>query len=93
MKTYPLTVSSPDGNLFSGEVVQMIVRGAAGDLAVMADHIPIVTAVKPCNCRILLADGTERIGHTDGGVLSVSKKSVTLLSGSFTWITDGSNRR
>ena len=85
MKTYPLTVSSPDGNLFKGNVEQLILRGSEGDLAVMAGHIPFMTAVKPGACRILLEDGTERKAHTDGGLLSVAADSVTLLSESFQW--------
>ena len=85
MKTYPLTVSSPDGNLFKGEVEQIILRGSEGDLAIMAGHIPFMTAVMPGACRIFLEDGTEKNAHTDGGLLSVASDSVTLLSESFRW--------
>ena len=85
MKTYPLTVSSPDGNLFKGEVEQLILRGSEGDLAVMAGHIPFMTAVQPGLCRITLENGTEKKAHTDGGLLSVAGNAVTLLSESFRW--------
>ena len=34
MNTFPLTVASPDGNLFHGEAVQLTLRGSEGDLAV-----------------------------------------------------------
>ena len=36
MKTFPLTISSPDGDLFRGEAEMLILRGTEGDLAVMA---------------------------------------------------------
>ncbi|MBR5538567.1 MAG: F0F1 ATP synthase subunit epsilon [Clostridia bacterium] len=85
MRTFPLTVASPDGNTFSGDVVSVILRGAAGDLMVMAGHIPFVTSVVPCDVRIELEDGEEKTGHTDGGILSVSNEGTTLLSGSFKW--------
>lgn len=85
MKTYPLMISSPGGHLFKDDVVKLIVRGVEGELAVLAGHIPFVTAVKPCDCRIELPDGTERVGHTDGGILSVTGENATLLSGSFQW--------
>jgi len=85
VRTFPLTVSSPDGNIFSGEAVSIILRGAAGDLMVMAGHIPFVTSVVPCDVRIELEDGEEKVGHTDGGILSVSGEGTTLLSGSFKW--------
>ena len=85
MNTFPLTVASPDGNLFHGEAVQLMLRGSEGDLAVLAGHIPFITAVKPGACRILLPDGTERTGKTDGGLLTVAADRVTLLSESFHW--------
>ena len=84
MKTFMLKISSPEGDLFSGEVVKLSVRGTEGDLAVMAGHIPFVSYVKPCDCKIELADGEEILGHVSGGVLTVSKEQVILLSGSFT---------
>lgn len=85
MSTYPLIISSPDGHIFKGEVVKLILRGAAGDLAVLAGHIPFVTSVSPGDCRVEFPDGTEKVGHTDGGILSVTKENTTLLSGSFQW--------
>ena len=85
MNSYKLTVSSPDGNLYDGEALKLTVRGAEGDLAILAGHIPFVTSVKPGECRITLTDETEKTALTDGGILAVSSESVTLLSGSFRW--------
>ena len=86
MTPFHLTVSSPDGNVFEGDVVMLSVRGIAGELAVMAGHIPLVTPIVAGTCKLELADDTDRIAHTDGGVLSVAKDKVTLLSGSFHWL-------
>lgn len=85
MKTFPLTIASPDGNLFDQPVVRLILRGTEGDLAVMAGHIPFITAVRPGDCRVELADGSEKLGRLDGGLLTVAEDRVTLLSGSFVW--------
>jgi F-type H+-transporting ATPase subunit epsilon len=86
MSSFRLIVSSPDGNIFEGEAFMLTLRGIAGDLAILAGHIPFVTTVVPCDCNIELADETERLGHTDGGLLTVSSDAVTLLSGSFRWV-------
>ncbi len=86
MKTFPLKISSPDGDVFCGDAVMLSVRGTEGELAVMAGHIPFVSYVKPCECKILFEDETERKGTTDGGILTVSADKVVLLSGSFKWI-------
>ena len=85
MNTDPLTVSTPGGDAFQGEVMVLSVRGVEGDLAIMANHVPFITAVKPCLCKIELEDGTAKIGRTNGGILTVAKDKVTLLSGSFSW--------
>ena len=86
MNTYPLLISSPDGTVFSGEVISLSLRGAEGDLAVLAGHAPFITSVKSGDCKIELQDNREIKGHTEGGLLTVAKDTVTLLSASFTWI-------
>ena len=83
MNTFKLTVASPDGNVFDGDAEMLVVRGALGELAVMAGHIPFVTTVKPCDFKIVLPDENEILGHVDGGILTVAENKVTLLSGSF----------
>ena len=85
MRAFALKISTPEGDAFSGEVLSVSVRGAEGDLAVMAGHIPFVSPIKPCDCKITLEDGTEKIGHTDGGILTVSAEKTVILSGSFAW--------
>ena len=85
MSTYNLTIATPDGNRFQGEVMGLFVRGAEGDLAVLAGHMPFITSVKAGACRIHLPDGEEKSATLDGGLLTVSDKTVTLLSGSFAW--------
>ena len=85
MNTFPLTVSSPDGNVFKGDVFMLIVRGVEGELAVLKGHAPFITSIVPCDCRIECEDTSVKVGHTEGGILSVSKDSVTLLSSSFSW--------
>ncbi len=83
MSTFQLTVSSPDGNVFNGECVKLDVRGAEGELAIMAGHTPFITSVVKGTCTLHMEDGTQRRGTTNGGLLTVGKDSVTFLSGSF----------
>ena len=88
MNTFPLTVASPDGNLFHGEAVQLTLRGSEGDLAVLAGHIPFITAVRPGVCRVINGDD-EREGEISGGMLCVGKDQVTLLADTFHWKESG----
>ena len=85
MKTFTLKIASPEGELFSGDAVKISLRGTEGSFAIMAGHVPFATSIKPCDCKIELEDGEERIAHTDGGLLTVSAEKVLFLSGSFAW--------
>ena len=85
MRTYPLLISSPDGDLYRGGAQMLIVRGTEGDLAVMAGHVPFLTAVVPGECRVLLENGTVRRGHAAGGLLTVTKDKTILLTRGFSW--------
>ncbi len=85
MDTFHLTIATPDGNMLDEAVSALFVRGADGDLAILARHIPFVTTVKAGVCRVEFADGSEKAGHTDGGILTVSAQNTTLLSGTFRW--------
>ena len=83
MNTFHLTVASPDGNKFDGEVYKLDVRGVEGELAIMAGHIPFVTSLVKCPCVIWLSETEKKTATADGGLLTVNGDSVTLLSGSF----------
>ena len=85
MKTFNLTVASPLGNVFDGEAIMLTVRGIEGELAVMAGHASFMTTIKPCDCKIVFPDETERSAHVDGGILTVADNKATLLSGTFSW--------
>ena len=85
MKTFVLKISSPEGDVYSGDAVKLVVRAAEGDLAIMAGHIPFVTYLKPCEAKIELTDGTEKFGTLESGILTVSSEKTILLSGDFAW--------
>ena len=83
MNTFHLIVSSPDGNLFDNNVYKLDVRGTEGALAIMAGHIPFVTSLVEAPVTIHLEDGTKKTATAKGGLLTVGKDVVTLISGSF----------
>ena len=85
MNSFLLKISSPEGDLFCEEALALSVRGTEGELAVMAGHVPFVSYVKPCLCRIDLPDGSRKEAQTSGGILTVSKERVIFLSGTFSW--------
>ena len=86
MKTFKFVISTPDGNLYEGDIVKISLRGADGDLAVLANHTPFVTSVKPCRAHIELEDGTDKPFDIERGLLSVADNKVILMSGSAKWL-------
>lgn len=80
MSTYPLIISSPDGDLYRGDVRQIILRGSEGDLAVLAGHIPFVTSVQKGRCVVEDAEGVRREGEIAEGLLTVDREKVTVLT-------------
>ena len=85
MKEFNLRISSPEGDLFLGDIVKLNLRASGGDIAIMAGHIPFISYVKPGLCSLELADGTERKFELDGGVLTVGREKTILLTGNFAW--------
>ncbi|MBQ7954007.1 MAG: hypothetical protein IJ332_04640 [Clostridia bacterium] len=85
MKTFKFVISTPDGNFYEGDIVKVSLRGTEGDLAVLANHTPFVTSVKPCRAHIELEDGTVKYFSMERGLLSVGMESVNLMSGSAIW--------
>lgn len=88
MNTFKLNIASPTGSVYKGEAINLSVRGTEGELAVLAGHVPFVTAVRECDCKLILPDETEKIGHTEGGLLTVGKEETIFLSSSFRWVEE-----
>ncbi len=86
MKAFKLVITTPDGNLYEGEIVKISLRGAEGELAVMANHTPFITSVKPSQCHIEFENGDVKKLDIKRGLLSVTTENVTLMSGSAKWV-------
>ena len=65
MSKFHLTVSSPDGNKFDGEVFKFDVRGVEGELAIMAGHIPFITSVIKAPCTVWLDEDKKKTADSE----------------------------
>ena len=50
--TFSLSVVTPEGSAFEGEVERLVVPGAAGEIGVLARHAPLVAMLKAGEIRI-----------------------------------------
>ena len=87
MKKFHLQIAAPDGLRYDGDAVQISVRGIEGELAVLAGHIPFVTALKAGECRVYIGENGETIRRAlyTGGMLTVSADTVRMISADFRW--------
>lgn len=85
MKQFDLQIVTPGGVLYDDKVVQISVRAIDGSLSVLADHIPMVTALKSAPCRVYVSEKDIREADCAGGILSVEKGKVHLLCTSFSF--------
>lgn len=52
MEKFRLKILTPEGTVMDKDVAGLYLRGAEGDLAVFAGHIPFVTPVNPENALL-----------------------------------------
>ncbi len=89
MSTFHLKIVSPDGVFFDGEAKQLSVRSIDGEIAVLAKHMPFLTAVSVGECRVYVSDGeAPKRAACCGGMLNVTDDEVLLAPTTFEWGED-----
>ena len=81
MKSFKLIVSTPNGNVFEEQINELSVRGSEGSLAVRANHVPFITAIKAGELKIYDSNDDEAFYQISDGLLTVAKQSTTILCG------------
>jgi F-type H+-transporting ATPase subunit epsilon len=60
-------VLTPEGEVFNGEVRQVSTRTAIGELGILANHTPLLAALKPTELRLHVSDSeTKRYAQAHG---------------------------
>lgn len=72
-------VLTPEGEVFSGEVRQVSTRTAVGELGILANHAPLLAALKPTELRLHLSDTETRRYAQAHGWLQVFGNEAKLL--------------
>lgn len=63
---FAVEVLTPEGEVFNGEVRQVSTRTAGGEIGILANHAPLLAALRPAELR-LHADGeTKRYAQAHG---------------------------
>ena len=72
---------SPERLLVSGQVEQVLVPGAEGDMTVLAHHAPVLTTLRPGLLDIGFSDGKSQRYFIRGGFAEVNPAGLTVLAG------------
>jgi len=80
-KTIHVDIVSAEESVYSGEAAMVIAPGAAGELGILPEHVPLITRIKPGTLRVLPADGgEEEVIYVSGGIMEVQPDVVTVLA-------------
>ena len=77
--TMQFDLVSPEKKLMSGEIRQVQLPGAEGNLTAMPDHAPLITTLRPGVIRIEGGEGENEYVVT-GGFAEISAEGVTVLA-------------
>ncbi|MFN8828850.1 MAG: F0F1 ATP synthase subunit epsilon [Labrys sp. (in: a-proteobacteria)] len=81
MASFSFELVSPERLLFAGQVEQVVVPGSEGDFAVLANHAPVMTTIRPGVIAIQeSASGAPKRIFIRGGFADVSSSGLTILA-------------
>ncbi len=78
---YTLEVVTPERIMLSEQVTFTVAPGSEGELGILAQHSPLMTALNPGEVRATLADG-RTTAHIviSGGFMEVTPSRTTILA-------------
>ena len=80
MATFDVSLVTPDGPVFEGEVEMLIVPGADGEIGVLARHAPLIAMLKAGSTRVhVTRDGEVREFATGPGFFKVEQDRALAL--------------
>ena len=84
-KPFHLMVLTPEREFYSGEAVYVSVQSIAGSIGVVADHVPMVSALDVGALIIQPDEHTTRTAFHSEGFIEVRPECVYILSQACEW--------
>ncbi|HSR94873.1 MAG TPA: ATP synthase F1 subunit epsilon [Solirubrobacterales bacterium] len=76
---FEVEVLTPEGEVFNGEVTQVSTRTAVGEIGILANHAPLLAALRPAELRLYAGDPEPRRYAQAHGWLQVFGNHARLL--------------
>lgn len=77
--TFTLRVVSPEGNVLKEEAEFVVLPGVTGEIGILPNHAPLITAMDVGVIRYTIGGTTKKIA-TSGGFVEVAENKVTVLA-------------
>ena len=81
-KHYQLTVLTPEGPVYTGDVVSLVAPGKSGKLRVLAHHVPLLCALSKGALVCREQKGAWLHFEIEEGILEVTPEGVRILTDS-----------
>jgi F-type H+-transporting ATPase subunit epsilon len=78
-KTMQVSLVAADREVWSGEATVVNCRTLAGEIGIMADHTPVMSALASGQVDVRTVDDGHWVAAVDGGFVSVADNQVRLL--------------
>ncbi|WP_409343732.1 F0F1 ATP synthase subunit epsilon [Paenibacillus sp. MBLB4367] len=79
MSNFLLEIVTPERKVYADHANMIIVKGVAGELGILPNHIPLVTPLKVAPITIK-KDGKNELIAVNGGFMEVRKDKVVILA-------------
>ena len=79
-KAIKFEIVTPERVVLSRDITQVTVPTTYGEITVLADHIPLVSILKPGVLEIKTAEGKMEIMAVSGGFLEVMRDKIVVLA-------------
>lgn len=74
-----LEVVAQSGELFSGEVSEVVVNASEGELGILPGHTPLLGVIAPGKVRYRTADGSRGEILTSNGFVTVDSDNIMVV--------------
>jgi len=74
-----LTILTPEGEVFSGEISSVSVPGSKGKFQVLKNHAPIVSSLEKGEVKVVKEGGETSVYTIEKGFIEVLNNNVSLL--------------
>jgi F-type H+-transporting ATPase subunit epsilon len=79
-RPFQCEILSPEGSVFRGEAVFLVATAVDGELGVLHNHAPLISALGRGSLRLTVPDGSVHRYTAHGGFLEVLRNQVTVLT-------------